>query len=356
MRRFLLLLVAVCLLSAQTMKLSVGQLKQFLRSSIRLQHDDKKIADYLKKVQLTERFTTRDLEELLGEGLGPKSSEILRGLVTATSELPKPTNDPVAKPVAATIPPPSSEEQKRIIAEAREISLNYTKRLPDFICLQVTRRWFDPSGLEMFHLADTIATRLSYFDQKEDYKVISVNNQVVNTSLDALGGATSTGEFGTLLREVFEPGTQAEFWWERWAKLRGRLVHVFGYRVQQNRSKWHLVWNKQLDIVPGYKGLVYIDKDVPTVMRITLDAENIPPSFPVQEARTTLDYDYTEISGSPFLLPLRAEVRMREGKFLVRNQAEFRNYRKFGAEATITFDVDAQAPLSEEKLQEKPPE
>jgi hypothetical protein len=86
-------------------------------------------------------------------------------------------------------------------------------------------------------------------------------------------------------------------------------------------------------------------------MRVTLEAENMPASFPIQEVKSMLDYDYTDISGQEFLLPLRAEMRMREGKVLVKNQTEFRSYRKFGAEATITFDTPDAIP--EEKLKEE---
>jgi hypothetical protein len=82
-------------------------------------------------------------------------------------------------------------------------------------------------------------------------------------------------------------------------------------------------------------------------------AEDIPPSFPVNEASTTLDYDYTEISGQQYLLPLRAVMRMRSGKLLTRNDVEFRMYRKFSAEATINFETPP--PLEEDQLKEQPP-
>lgn len=342
------------LLCAQTMKLSVSQLRGFLRSSIQLNHPDKQVADYVKKIQLTERLTERDIEELLGEGLGPRTAEALRALAAATVAMPAAGADPVARAKSdePTMPIPPEAEQKRIIEEARQISLSYSKSLPDFICLQVTRRYFDPNGLEYYRLADTVAARLSYFEQKEDYKVISVNNQVVNTELEKLGGTTSRGEFGSQLKDLFEAGTQAEFWWERWAKLRGRIVHVFGYRVQQPRSKMTVGWQNTLSITVGYKGLIYIDRDVPTVMRLTFEAENMPPTFPIQEVRNTLDYDYTDISGNTFLLPMRSEMKMRESKLLFRNLTEFRNYRKFGADTTITFDIPDELPA--EKTQEEP--
>lgn len=351
--RLLPLVFALCLLlPGQALKLNLGQLRAFLRSSIQLNHEDRKVAEYVRKVQLTERLTERDVEELAGEGIGPRTIEALRALIPSTATLPNPTRDPILRKIEQpSIPGPSEAEQKRIIADAREIALNYTKKLPDFICLQVTRRYIDPSGLEVFHLADTIAARLSYFEQKENYKTVSVNGRLTDIDMDKLGGATSSGEFGSMMREIFEPSTQTDFWWERWAKLRGRVVHVFGYRVQKSRSKWQITWQNQLQDVPGYKGLIYIDKDVPIIYRLTLDAETLPPSFPIQEARTQLDYEYTNISGNEFLLPLRAEMRMREGKFLVRNNVEFRNYRKFGAEATITYDIPDE--LSSDTLKEE---
>jgi hypothetical protein len=53
------------------------------------------------------------------------------------------------------------------------------------------------------------------------------------------------------------------------------------------------------------------------------------------------------------LLPLKAVVRMRERKFLTKNEVEFRMYRKFTAEASITYET--RAPLPEEKTKEQPP-
>lgn len=351
LRRVLAVVVLSALVLSAQQKMSVAQLKSVLRSSIRLQHNDKQVAEYIRKIQLTERLTHRDVEELLGEGLGVRAAEELRKLVAATASLPPPVKDPApVKPVP--MPPPSSVEQARVISEAREMALSYTKRLPDFICLQVTRRYVDPSGLEMFQLMDTVAERLSYFEQKEEYKLISINGKWTDGDRWKLGGATSSGEFGTMLKEIFDPSTEAEFQWERWGKLRGRVCHVYSFRVRQAKSKWHISWQRQLEIVPGYRGLIYIDRDVPMVLRVTMEAVDIPPTFPIQEARTMLDYDFVDIAGNEYLLPLRSEMRMREGRLLVKNNVEFRSYRKFGAEAIITFDPNLE-PIPEEQLREE---
>ncbi len=337
--------------SAQ-LKLSVDQVMSFLRSSIRLKHPDAQVAAYLKKVTLTEQLPPGRVEDLLADGLGPKAYDQLMLMAKASLVLPLPKTAVAAKAAAPVIPPPSEAEQQQLIRELREYALNYDKRLPDFLCTQVTRRFYDPSGLEYWVGADTITAKLSYFQNREEKKVLFVNNQYKDVDWDKLGGATSTGEFGNLLKEIFEPGTEAFFQWERWGTLRGKRNHVIRYRVAQANSKWAIVYEKSMTIQPGYSGLVYADAQTGLITRVTLEAQEIPSFFPIQMAKTQLDYDYTEIAGNTFLLPLRAEVKMREGKLLVRNDIEFRNYRKFGADTSITFDTPE--PLSSDLINETP--
>lgn len=353
--RLLTAALAVCICSFAQTALSVDQLVSFIRSSIKLKQSDKEVAGFLEKVKMTQRLDDRTIEELQGEGAGPKTVAALHALRDASASLAKPA--PMKpKPAPVPIPPPSAEEQARVISEVRENALNYTKNLPDFICTQVTRRYVDPSGMEFWQAEDVITARLSYFEQKEDYKLILVNNRMAqNESMHSLGGATSTGEFGSMLREIFEPRTQARIEWERWATLRGKRAHVLKYRVAQMNSQWHIDYEHQLDIIPAYSGLIYVDRDTNMVLRVTLEAEDIPASFPVQQASTMLDYDFTNISGRDFLLPLRAVVRMRHDKYLSKNEVEFRMYRKFTADTEIKFDTETPPPLPEDQTQEQPP-
>jgi hypothetical protein len=244
-----------------------------------------------------------------------------------------------------------------VLNEARQYAMSYSERLPDFICTQITRRYVDPTGLEFWRREDVITERLSYFDKREEYKVVLYNNQPVDIPHEKLGGVTSSGEFGSLMREVFEPSTQTEFQWERWGTLRGRRTHVFSYRVSQSRSKYSIAAGTEHRIIAGYTGLVYVDRENSAVMKLTLQAEDIPTGFPIREVNLSLDYDWVEISGLKFILPLKAVISSRTGpKMLTRNEVEFRMYRKFTAESTITA-VDVQMPdeLPEEATKEQPP-
>ena len=342
MRVFLLVFAAVSLVLAQA-SISVARLKQFIHSSVELKYPDKTVVKHLKMYKLTERMTDRDLMMMVAEGAGPETTEQLKEMQEASKRLPVPESMLKADtPPPAPMPPPSGADQDRIISEAREIALDYSTHLPDFICLQYTRRSIDPQGTNYFQQIDTVATRLSYFDQREDYKVISVGGKLSNKDYQKIGGAISSGEFGTMLKQIFEPETAAEFAFERWAKLDGRICLVYHYHVSRAHSKWSIDWNNSEQVYsPAYSGSIFIDREVPVVMRVTLIAEGIPTSFPIQEAKTTLNYGYQDISGKQFLLPLNSEMRMREGRLLRKNEVEFCNYRKYSADAVITFDSEA---------------
>ena len=349
-RVVLLALVAGLLLQAQS-PLTYKQLHGLIRSSLDQNHRDREIAEFLTTQKLTFALDDQLIEEFVGMGVGPKTVEALQKLKLASAGLPEAETAESIPPERRQPPPPSQEEQKRIIEEARRAALEYNRSLPDYLCLQVTRRYVDPSGLEMDWLKyDEVKTRVSYVNQHENYELVSVNNKITDQKFDDIGGATSTGEFGSVLAELFSPATAAEFRWARHALLRGRGVWVFSLRVPQARSRLSLRYQKQREIIVGYTGLVYIDKETEQAIRIVTEAENIPRDFPLQDARTRLDYEFMEIAGGTYLLPLKARVSMRDGRFLSRNDVEFRLYRKFSAEASISFDeIDDLAPLPEDE-------
>jgi hypothetical protein len=255
-------------------------------------------------------------------------------------------------------------EQAAIIDHAREYALSYSRQLPDFICTQVTRRYAAPApgsrgggradSEPSFQLLDTLTSRLSYFEQKEDKKLVLINNSLTTQDYKTLGGSTSTGEFGSMLRDVFEYGTRARFEWDHWGTLRSRLAMVFTYHVAQAQSQWHINFDRRLDIVPAYHGLVYIDKETREIVRVTLVAEGIPADFPVRVAETILDYKYQDIAGRTFLLPNAASTSMSAEGYVTRNDEEFHNYRKYQVESELKFDDATPPPLPEEEKKEQP--
>jgi hypothetical protein len=365
--RLLVGVLAVCF-AATAQTLSVPQLVSFIQSSEQLikegKQTDAELAKYLAKVKLTERLDDRVIEELQGQGIGAKTLQALEALRDRTKDLM--AAKPVAPPARPTPkPPPSSEEQAAILSDVREYALNYSKNLPDFICTQVTRRYAAPmpgtrwggsaSSEPSWQAQDVLQIRLSYFEQKEKYLVVLENNNILNKDYEQMGGSKSFGEFGSMLREIFEPATEARFEWDHWGTLRGKLVMAFAYHVSQSRSQYRLVVeDAKLSIITAYRGLVEVDPDTHVVMRVSTIAENIPPDFPIRKAEDVLDYDYQELSGHTFLLPLKSQVLMSGGDALTKLDEEFRLYRKYSADADIKYDTDPLPPLPDDKTKETP--
>jgi hypothetical protein len=338
--------VLLCVTLWAEVRMNVEQLRAFITSSTRLGHSDKQIADYVKNIRMIDRLDASTVEDI---GAGPRTTEALKRLIDTSKDLPAPQAPP-PKPVPQPIPPPDAAEQARVLDAAREYALDYSKKLPNFICTQVTRRYEDPSGLEFWQSQDTVVEKLSFFEQKEDYKLLFVNNKAYTGLRENIGGTVTRGEFGTRLKETFDPKSAAQFEWERWATLRGKRMYVFRYAIAQERSEYSVAYGPSV-IVPGYTGLVYIDQGTFAVMRVSLEVTQVPASFPIDHILAILDYDYSKVGNQDFILPLKATTVARRGRTLFKNDVEFRNYNRFGAEATITFAPD---PIPEDQLKELP--
>jgi hypothetical protein len=371
---------AGCLL-AQT-QMNVEQMADFIRSELALrQHSDRQIAAEVRKLQLTEKLADKTILDLQAQGAGPKTVEALRFLRDETAGKTAPSRDATYSPATAPgppistgpptaklaaqappIPPPDSVRQKQILDSMTEYAMNYTKGLPNFFCVEVTRQYIDPNAGDHYRNSGTILARVGYNDGAEHYNVYSLNGKLVDTTMDAIkaGGAVSTGEFGSLMREIFERKSQAEFNWDHWATLRGRRMAVFNYFIDSGHSAWSISYgadkNDEQRIVTAYRGLLYADPNTGEIARIKFVAVDIPRTFPVSETTETLDYDLVEISGQQFVVPLKALLLMKAGRESSKNEIEFRSYRKFEAGSTITYDLDPNAPppLPASTTEEKP--
>lgn len=364
MARIRVVCALVIVLAATTLAqrgMTVAEIVSFIKSTIKQKQDDRLVADYLlKRMKMKERLDERTVEDLQGMGAGPKTTSALHKLSEESAGLGAAAPPEAPPPPPKPIPPPDSMEQKAILEEIRENALNYSKGLPNYLCTQVTRRNVDPTGTgDHFREVDTIQEQLSFADGHEKYVVVMISGKMVTgRDHDKLGGATSSGEFGSMLYDVFNPATDAQFEWDHWATLRNRRMYVFSYQVSRARSRYD-IYHGPTDrhVVSAYRGLIYADVATKQVMRVKLECVNLPGDFPIQEVTQVLDYDRAKIADQEFILPLKSELNSREGRYLVKNITDFHLYRKFTTEEKITFDsVDPIPDSKEEPVKpDKPP-
>ncbi len=338
--------------------LPVQKLVEFIQSSIQQHMQDKEVAGFLKSVRLTERLDPRVVEDLQGQGAGPKTVAELNRLSEASASLSAAPPPPPPPMVSNGGPPPSYEDQQKILDAVREYALNYSQSLPNFLCLEVTRRYIDrnyKASDPNWGTYDRLISKLTYFDQQEKYDLMSRNDDsLYGKDYESVGGSISRGEFGTQLKEIFAPETSADFHWLRWGNLDGHKCHVYEFRVDQAHSKLTVDYAGQQHVTPGYHGLIYVEKGSNVILRVTV-VPNMPPDFPLQDIRTILDYRNLDISGQQFLLPAFVTVYMRDGRIGSKNEKEFRSYRKYGVDTSITFDDVGDAPATQAPTEQGAP-
>jgi len=236
---------------------------------------------------------------------------------------------------------PSEAEAHALIERARTTALRYNASLPDFICTQVVHRFQDPRRNGRWQSLDVLTVRLSYAGRREDYKLVEINGKP--TLLDYMNteGPTSKGEFGTLLLLLFHPDIQTEFRWKGWTTIRKQRAAVFSYKVDRAHSQFEVRYGAvdqgPNDIIVPYYGEVAFLPESGDVLRVSQHAV-LPLNFAIKESSGEVEYDYTEVGGRRFLLPVSAEILMATSRYKTRNFVEFKDYRKFQTETTITFD------------------
>ena len=202
-----------------------------------------------------------------------------------------------------------------------------------------------------------VSAAVVYEDGKETYHDIKINNKPVNKPMDQIPGSWSRGEFGTTLRDLFSPATAADFHLRRESTASGRPASVYDFQVEQPNSHWQTIMGGQ-SVLPAYKGSVWIDKKTWRIMRIEMQARNVPEEFPLDTIEWVVEYSFVRIGGAEYLVPVHAENLScwRGSTRCARNAIDFRNYRKFTSESqitttdsTITFDADEPKPATKKK-------
>jgi hypothetical protein len=351
--------MAVFCVAALAQSLTVAKLEEFLRSASERKDADKDVAAYLSHAKMAEKLDDPTIQKWQSEGIvQPKTLHALWALRDQSASLsaaaPKPAG-PVTKVPGPR--PPSNEEQAAIIQEVRQYALNYSRNLPDFICTEQVKRYIAPPPRNGDHPAwregDTLLIRLSYFQQKEQYKLTMINFKPADQDYEKVGGSKEFGSFGTLLRGIFEPASQARFEYDHISQLGDRgVVLAFRYYVDLEHSNYELVWENSRRIKTAYSGMLLIARDSHRVMRVTVKAEGIPAGFPIQGAETQLDYDWVDLSGQKFLLPSSAQVLMAGDNMLTKNDERFAVYRKYSAESEIKYDTEPLPPEAPDKAKE----
>ena len=134
------------------------------------------------------------------------------------------------------------------------------------------------------------------------------------------------------------PATNAKFRYSSSDRIAGFDTFSSKYSVERPNSHWKINYRSQW-ILPAYRGTVWLDKKTARVIRIEMQATDMPKEFLADTAESAVDYEMVSLGTRVFLLPVHAEVLTCERGTSVcdKNVIEFRNYHKFSGDSKIVF-------------------
>jgi hypothetical protein len=226
-----------------------------------------------------------------------------------------------------------------IIEKAREAAGNFLETLPNYVCHEIMTRYQSGSSSKNWVPRDVVSMALVYENGQESYRNLEINGKATKKNIEDLPGSWSTGEFGSVLADVFSPNTAADFEYRKESRSGGRASLVYDFSVEREHSHWRIMVASQL-ITPPYVGSVWIDKETHRVLRVEMQATHIPDAFPSDKVEMATDYEFVRFGDQQYLVPVHAESMgcQRDSSNCSRNAIDFRNYHKYSGESTIIFD------------------
>jgi hypothetical protein len=226
-----------------------------------------------------------------------------------------------------------------LIRRAADTALEFTETLPSYVCTEMIARYQSETRPANFRPIDVVSTDVVYENGREDYRNLQINGKPTKKKIEETGGAWSTGEFGTVLIDLFSPATAADFHFRRDSRAGGVMAKMYDFEVEREHSHWNIHTGSQ-SYTPAYSGSVWIDPQSSRVLRIEMQAKGMPQDFPTDHVEAATDYNNVRLGDlKQYLLPVHSENLMcqRGTDICSRNVIDFRNYHKYTGESTITF-------------------
>lgn len=305
------------------------------------------------KADIIEALRKRGIDFVLNDGLrgltrskGANDDELKRALEEAERRR--------QNPEAAKLP--SAKESAEVLERSRAATLAALDDMPDFVVKQVIARSAAYAGTGNWKPLDNVIIAVSYSTEKgEQYKVLAIDGAPVDSekgsNYSGLSGSTTGGEFVEALAKLFKPESKTEFKILTTDVIRNQPTLVYEYEILIQNNKNGGVGFKtpsgQKDFtfttVPaGEKGKVWVDRKNGRVLRIEFKSTDIPANFRVRAFDSTIDYDWVDIAGEKFLLPIISDNRFTSAEgnqlFQARNLIRFKNYQRYGTDVKILDD------------------
>ena len=224
-----------------------------------------------------------------------------------------------------------------LLARIKQHMAQVLTRQPNYTCLETIERSTRSGRGRKFQLVDALHLEVAVVDGKELFSWPG-EREFKERDLRELAptGAIGNGSFALHARSVFMSGTPL-ITYKGEEVIDGRAVARFDYTVPQFRSGYRITVGPHSGIT-GYRGSFWNDLETLDVMRLDVEAVDLPPVLPLRAARDSMQYERVAIGESTFLLPRSSEMVMEDFQGgASRNVIHFSRCRQYAGESTLSF-------------------
>jgi hypothetical protein len=227
-----------------------------------------------------------------------------------------------------------------LLARVKTKALANIDRLPDFVCTQTMERFSRKGNARDYTREDRVTFDLAFIGGKELYAWPGSDSFQKETPSDLVGyGMSNTGPFGLHLLGIFNYATVIRYAGEE--QIEGRRAARYDYRAPAFASPIRLSVGGGSGEA-GRRGSFWADPDTRDILRIEVQAEDIPPTVNLASATDRIDYALVDLGGREALLPSRADMEMSDVIGNVsRNISVFTSCRQYTAASSISFSEPA---------------
>lgn len=225
-------------------------------------------------------------------------------------------------------------------------------RLPNYTCLQTIQRTERRAPSRKFQLIDTLRLEVALVDGKELFAwpgERKFQDKEINEIV--MGGTIGNGNFALHAKSVFSSGAP-KFTFQGERIREDRRTYRWDFEVPQRRSGYVIRVGRR-EAVVGYHGSFWVDADTLDLIRLEVEADNIPPELRLLRTSDSMEYVRMKIGQGMFLLPKASELNMiDETNSDSVNRTQFSNCRQYTGESVLIFGDPADAAAQQKKIRE----
>ena len=232
------------------------------------------------------------------------------------------------------------------IQAVRERVKAFMEVLPNLIVTRDTNMFVSSSRPPQWSPNGHVTAEVRYENQQESYREIQVDGRLHHETPDAdlgeffqgLGKAWSGGESGGIVSCLFAPYAKGDFHFVRFDRVDDADVSVFDFFLSAPNSCVSIKHGSQI-AYPASRGSLWISTKSNDILRVEIEASDIPIEFPTDRSEKRIDYHHIAIGSTGYLLPVQAYYFgcLRGTYYCWMNRMSFQNYREFHADSTIRF-------------------